>query len=257
VTNAATANLLGLNLADASTLRVTSGGVHFTGTTLATPGGTYNVNSGWDVNLNQVSGSGTINKAGIGTMILETNNLAGLGAGSVINVNGGNLGAVGDVGMTNPLGAASVVLNNGGGILLSARTGDVTFNTPVSASGTVRVTSGMTGSGTVGPHTLTLGSAANPLNLAAGTTVNFGANNGTSLIVPAVQSAGDATLSNSSTSDNVTIGNINTSGATTFAGSRQLRLTGNIAGTPTNVIVRGGALNVDPGLLSPATSTAP
>ncbi|HEV8606105.1 MAG TPA: PA14 domain-containing protein [Tepidisphaeraceae bacterium] len=258
VTAAAMANVGALNLGNNSTLRVTSGSVHFTGTTLATAAGTYNINSGWDTNLNQVSGSGTINHAGGGKMILETSNLAGLGAGSVINMTGGTLGAVGDAGMTNPLGAASVNLSNTAGILLGARAGDVTFNTPVSGSGTVRVGSGIVGSSTVGPHTLTLGSAANPLNLAAGSTANLSADNGTSLVLPAVQLAGDGTLNNSSTSDNVTIGNINITGSTaTFGGSRAVRLTGNITGAVTNVVVRNGALNVDPGAAATSNINGP
>src|SRR5205823_4919446 len=119
--------------------------------------------------------------------------------------------------------------------------------TSVTGAGTVGITSGMIGSGTVGPHIMTLGSAAKPVSLAAGATANLGANNGTSLILPAVQMAGDATLNNNSSSDNVTIGNINITGSTaTFGGSRAVTLTGNITGVVTNVVVNNAALNVNP-----------
>src|SRR4029079_8858876 len=49
-TAAAVANLGALNLGNNSTLRV-NGGIKVTGTTLATAGGTYSVNGGWDANL--------------------------------------------------------------------------------------------------------------------------------------------------------------------------------------------------------------
>src|SRR5439155_10390205 len=121
-----------LSLGNNSTLQVTnagssgSGNVSFTSTSLATAGGTYTLDSNWEVNLGQVSGSGTLNHSSAGAIVMETANLAGLGAGSVINMNGGTLGAVGNSGSTNPLGAANVNLLNGSGILLAARTGNVT-----------------------------------------------------------------------------------------------------------------------------------
>jgi len=254
VTSTATGNIGALSLGNNSTLRVTNGGVHTSGTVLPVAGGTYNFDSGWDINLNQVTSSGavTLNHTGIGQLILETNNLAGPAAGSTINMNGGTLAPVGNAGSTNPIGSAAVNLGNGGGILLSARTGDVTFDNLVSATGTVRVGSGVAGSATPGPHTLTLGSTAKPLTLANGTTVNLSANNGTSLVLPAVQMAGDATFAHSSTnvgaSNNVRIGNINMAGGTaSFTGARQVTLTGNVTGVVNNVVVNNNALNVDPG----------
>jgi len=259
---AGTSRLNNLTLGNNSTLDVRNQGlsgsanVAFNSTTLGTAGGTYNLTGIYDMNLGQVNGSGTINRSGGGDMVLGTNNLAGLGAGSIINQNAGRLGAVGDAAKTNPLGQAAINLANGTSMIVGATAGDVTMNNAVNVTGTAGISSGIIGNATVGPHAMTLGSAARPTSLTAGGTLDLGANDGTSLILPAVQLAGSGTLRNSSSSDNVTIGSVSSPGVATFSGTKQMRLTGNITGA-TNVLVSNGALNVDPGAAGTSNISSP
>src|SRR5258706_7289479 len=86
-----------------------------------------------------MSASGEFNNTNTGSVTVEANNLAGPGAGSVFNVNGGTLRAVGQNGQTNPLGVATVNLGNGGGLTLSSRSGDVNFDNAINATRTVRI----------------------------------------------------------------------------------------------------------------------
>jgi hypothetical protein len=102
------------------TLKVTDGNVSFAGSTLATATSTW-PESTWDINLGNITGSG-ISTRPRGSATVETANLAGPGRGSVFNVTGGTLRAVGQAGQTNPAGAATVTLGNGGGLSSAAAT---------------------------------------------------------------------------------------------------------------------------------------
>jgi len=225
-------NMGPLSLGAGSTLRVTDGNVAFAGSTLGTNGATYNLDTTFDINLGAVTGSGIINKTSGGSATVETANLAGPGAGSVFNINGGTLNAVGQNGQTNPLGVATVNLANGAGLMLSSRNGDVTYDNAVNATGTVRIGATPTGSGVPGVFTMSLG-GTNALNLAPSTTVIISRTDNNRLRLVNTVLNGDATIQNTSTNLAGTILNVNSTGAAAgntlnFTGTTRTRIAGTI-----------------------------
>jgi autotransporter-associated beta strand protein len=160
------------------TKQLTTTGNPLTATSLKlqTPGA-YNINTSGASNvliataINDSGSAITINKTGAGVFVLDNTTTAQLtNAGSVINLNQGTLGVLLQTGGLNPTGNATVNFN-GGGLTLSSKGGDQTFNLPTTFGGTNPVVEArQIGSGVAGPLTVALNGN---LKLAAGQTLGL------------------------------------------------------------------------------------
>jgi hypothetical protein len=169
-------------------LTALSGNAQFTGTTLTgTTGGIYEFNkSGAGIltlgPLNTTAGGAnptTIRKTGDGIVLLPPPVAPQLtNATDVANVQGGTLVAVVGTGGANPLGASSVQLTGGGAIGVSSVEPAITFNNPVSVTGSGGVSVGNFGGGAIDNATVTVGI---PLTVTAGNTLTVSAANGYTL----------------------------------------------------------------------------
>ena len=280
----------GLSQAAGSTLNVTGlGGKLLRAASTSFSGGTATINTTPDVALGQVLDSGTavtLVKQGSGRLILDNTAAGGRAssmlATSTIDVQAGKLVLVGAFsnsanGSTDPAGAAKIQLN-GGGLVLDTKgstvtgTGTTTFDNAVvtTQSSTVEVVPVGNGTAAAVPIPIVLGSAANGVTLANGTTLtidlfggsrnatalggNFNGNqvasNGANLVVNGVISgaAGITVQSSQFNGANLpVVGNLGLTAANTYSGATTLK--GMIYNAP-NVL--GGGL-----VSAGATSGAP
>ncbi len=203
-----------LNLSAGSTLNVSGGtSKNLAATTTLLDGGTITLNTEADVRLGQVLDNGdavTVNKLGSERLILD-NGSSGpdgseLSSGTLFNVQGGTLVAVGSnvSGNVNPLGSAKVQLN-GGSLILDSKVGGVTFDTPVEVlkSGTITAqTVAQTTTLSSGAGVSVASGATLTLETVGGSRGSFGGYGGqtsagaTFLVSSAISGAGDVTIRN-------------------------------------------------------------
>lgn len=178
---------------------------------------------------NAISGAGSLSMLGAGTVILTADNSY---TGST-TVASGTL-QVGNGGTTGSLGDTTAVTNNG----------TLAFN----RSGTVTVTPGITGAGSLvqaGPGTVILAGDASYAGgtTIAGGTLQIGANDLTGSLVGAVLNHGTLAISRF---DDLSFPNsISGTGSVTHHGSGTLRLTGANTYTGTTGVSGGGTLVLD------------
>lgn len=149
-----------------STRQLTTTGNPLTVTALKmqTASGTYGVNTSGSENVltatSIVDGGAaiTINKTGSGLFVLDNTTTPQLtNAASVINLNQGTLGILLQTGGLSPTGNATINFN-GGGVVLSSKGGNQTYNLPPSGFGGTNpvVEARQIGSGVAGPLTIAL-----------------------------------------------------------------------------------------------------
>jgi autotransporter-associated beta strand protein len=162
------ASLGTLTQAGGTTLTI-SGSAKFTGTTRSGAGALEITNQVGNVNLGPIAATApVINKNGNGALVFS----AAAPAGTTINANGGLIVMQGsETGgpTTNPLGTAVTNLT-GGGLGLSATSGNPTYNYPVNATGSYRIEAGQFGGGVTAPTTVTLQNGG--LLVSAGSTLS-------------------------------------------------------------------------------------
>lgn len=151
-----------------TTLTLT-GSVKFAGTTLSGAGALGITNQVGNVNLGPITATApTINKNGNGALVLS----AATPAGTTINSNGGLVVLQGsETGgiTTNPIGT-SIIHLTGGGLGLSATSGNPTYNFPIDATGSYRIEAGQFGGGLTDPTTVALQNGG--VTISAGSTLS-------------------------------------------------------------------------------------
>jgi fibronectin-binding autotransporter adhesin len=153
-----------ITIQSTKTLTTTGNPLSVTSLKMRTADGTYNINTSGAGNvltalaIDDNSGARiTINKTGAGLFVLDNTTTAQLtNGGSIINLNEGTLGVLLQTGGLNPTGNATINYN-GGGLVLSSKGGNQTFNLPPVFGGTnPAIEARKIGTGVAGPVTVTL-----------------------------------------------------------------------------------------------------
>ena len=179
------AGLGSLSFADSDLALTVNGSARFADTSLPVSGAyTFNV-AGGNLLTGPIADGGLtviLNKTGSGGLVLDntaSDQLIASGTASSIAVAGGQLIAVGsgDAGAKNPLGTATVALNTGaGGLILSSKSGSLTFDNAVAVNANATIVARQIESGVAGPLTVSLGSTGavpNGVTVAAGATATL------------------------------------------------------------------------------------
>lgn len=202
VNNADQAVMGNLTIAPGSTLtKGGAGAIRFPQTTLTGAGvNTYTFSTAMnDIALGNLVGTAgstiTIAKTGAGALILDNHTTApsfGAGSTAAFNVQGGRLMVVSQNAAQNPLGNAAVTLNGSGAVLqLDSRTGNFTLDNPVTVSQSGMIEANSDNNTAL---TITLGSAANRLSAASGTTLTVDAFQNVTLVTNPSGTASTAAL---------------------------------------------------------------